>query len=469
MQILRLVLECETPLHCGGGNDEVLDQPVIRDAFGLWRIPGSTIAGSLRALGNEIDEKLTCEVFGEQTGDESRASLMWCEDGLLVDFDGQPAIAKILQGHEPEIKCETFVRDHVCLDLETGTGIEGGKFDMEFVPAGARFLLELRCDGWQKELTQAQIDYCRKLFAQVLAGKLELGGKSGLGYGKYKIISREYGEIDLTAKSGMAAWLDQPDYPLPNPDKSQPLPTANAATPKQGLNGGIEIPLVCNGPILIGGGNALRPDNKIGEADMLFALTPRLDYAKKAIVWQAVLPASSIKGVLRHAIYKILKSLGAANAKKMLDQLFGYVGHDDSQCGKLVVCDAILGEYAPNSYQTVQHVALDRFTSAAINGALFNEEPFWLANTAVALKLAVNDLNGAEAALFFHAVCDLCEGALAVGSGVNRGNGRLALPNWPQSLDKIKGDLNWAGEAVLANLQNLAPLWDKALQERIAQ
>ena len=33
--IFKVIVECETPLHCGGGIDDVLDQPVARDAFGL--------------------------------------------------------------------------------------------------------------------------------------------------------------------------------------------------------------------------------------------------------------------------------------------------------------------------------------------------------------------------------------------------------------------------------------------------
>ena len=47
--IARIVLEAETPLVVGGGNNELsTDRPVAKDANGLPYIPGTSLTGVLR-------------------------------------------------------------------------------------------------------------------------------------------------------------------------------------------------------------------------------------------------------------------------------------------------------------------------------------------------------------------------------------------------------------------------------------
>lgn len=475
IRLLRLIIECETPLHCGGGEDEIQDQPVTRDAFGYWRIPGSSLAGALRALGEKEDPELTRRMFGEQEGSESHASFIWCEDGLLLDYDGKPVLEKLLAGEEPKIATGPFVRDHVRIDLESGASEDGGKFDAEIVPAGARFLLEFRCDSWDTEFTEAQLAYFDRLCSQVIAGQLSLGGKTGLGYGLYKVLDYACRDLELSEASGMKAWLALPEFCLPAPDlgKTVQLPEVGRSE-SAGLDGWLEVPLACAGPILIGGGSPHRPAGTGGEADLLFALTPRLSYeGKTRLLWQAVLPGSSIRGVLRHAVYAILQDLGTAKAEEMLNALFGFVDANEGQCGKLVIADSRLEFAGPGpNYQFEQHVALDRFSGGALDGALFSEEPFWTEGAGAKLRIRACNLEAHEAALFFHALFDLLDGCVAIGSGVNRGNGRLCLRGWRENpaaaAAAIGGNLTWNGKNVfadgLANLKQLAPAWDQALR-----
>lgn len=475
IHLLRLVIECETPLHCGGGEDEIQDQPVTRDAFGYWRIPGTSLAGSLRTLGERQDPALTRKMFGDQEKDESHASFIWCEDGLLLDYDGRPVLERLLNEEPPKIVAESYVRDHVRIDLESGASEDGGKFDAEIVPAGARFLLEFRCDSWDTEFTEAELAYFDKLCSEVLAGRLSLGGKTGLGYGLYKVVEYAFRELVLSEAEGMKAWLAMPEFGLPAQGLGKSIELAQApAVGGSGLNGWLELPLACAGPILIGGGSPHRPAGTGGVADILFALTPRLNYqGKEHLLWQAVLPGSSIRGVLRHAIYAILRDLGVERPEEMLNSLFGFVEANGGQRGKLVFADSRL-EFAGNkpNYQFEQHVALDRFSGSALDGALFSEEPFWSEGAQARVRIRACNLEAHEAALFFHAIFDLLAGSLAIGSGVNRGNGRLALPGWRENRAEaaraISGDLAWNGQKVLAdgleNLKQLAPAWDQALR-----
>lgn len=382
----------------------------------------------------------------------------------------------MLAGARPKIQAGIFVRDHVRLDLDRGSAVEGGKFDAEIVPAGTRFLLEIRCDGWDADLEPEQIAYFDALCSEVLGGNLSLGGKTGLGYGLYHVVCKAYRDIDLTTPEGMTSWLGLSHFGIPETICGNAVSIGQSSVQLgEGLDGWIEVPLESSGPILIGGGRMDRPASTGSEADIIFALTPRLDYDSKThLHWNAVLPASSIRGVFRHAVNDILQSLGSQDSEKLLNGMFGFVDASHAKCGKLIMTDVTLRSETAN-FQFQPHVALDRFSSAALDGALFSEEPFWNERTRAVLRIRACSLEAHEAALFFHALFDWLEGSLAIGSGANRGNGRLALPGWrkdpARAFDLLGGDLAWNGVKIFGNgpkiLAELAPLWDRALKEAL--
>lgn len=479
MRIFRMIIECSTPLHCGGGAEDILqDQPVTRDAFGLWRIPGSSLAGVLRGLCDSVEPAMTGKMFGE-SGGEPRPSLVWCADGILLDFDGLSAPDKMIAGQQVEIPQGPFVRDHVRLDCDRGCAVEGGKFDEEIVPAGARFLLEFRCDGWNRKLTDEECACFDRLCALALGGALDLGGKTANGYGRYRVIEKSCREIDLFDPAGMEAWLNLSRGKMPQTGEGRELDLAPAleALPDAGLNGTAQMSLVCDGPILIGGGQPVLPDGSLSDADIIFALSPYLDYGRKKLCWRPVLPGTSLKGVLRHAVYRILRDGGASAelAQNRLNDLFGHIEGNDGQCGRLVVEDCPLLEARQGTL--VQHVAIDRFTGGALDGALFSEEPVWIEGLEVQARIHARGADGAGAALIFQALLDLGQGLLGVGSGVNRGNGRLRAKMGTEPgavLESAEGNLAFGGRpllagdagARLATLAELAHEWEKCGEAR---
>ncbi len=146
----RAIIELRTPLHCGGGEDNGFDQPVLRDAFGCYRIPGSTVAGVLLSYAKKLfpdNPTLISRAFGgggtkgkegyqDQPG---KSSAIWCYDAPLLDFDHIPAAHKCACGDTPRIGLGPYIRDHVRIDDASGAAEQGGKFDEEFVPAGSRY------------------------------------------------------------------------------------------------------------------------------------------------------------------------------------------------------------------------------------------------------------------------------------------------------------------------------------------
>lgn len=469
-----MLLECLTPLHCGGGPEDPLqDQPVSRDAFGLWRVPGSSLAGILRALSERLDPAMTPLMFGETHNRDKapRPSLIWCEDVVLLDFDGQVALAKKLAGQEISVPLGPFVRDHVRLDLERDTAIAGGKFDTEIVPAGSRFLMEVRCDGWERELTREEKTHFDRLCAHARAGLLELGGKLGNGYGRYRALECSYTELDLKSPPDMESWLNISRHSSRFPYAGQELPLVeeDACLYPEGLHGTLEMRLACDSPILIAGGSSIQK-GEIHEADMLYALSPWLDYARKKLVWRPLVPGSSLKGVMRHGVYRILRDMGLPEeeAAKRLDQLFGFVDGHRARCGKLQVEDCPLLPSPAREF--IQHVAIDRFSGGAVEGALFSEEPVWMPGLELPLRVHISDADSGDAILLFQLLLDLGKGLLCVGNGRNRGNGRLQSAEgttYISILNGMDGTISWRGDAILQGsgdarlqkLQTLAKVW----------
>ncbi len=471
----RLIFTLETPLHCGGGDDQFLDQPVTRDSFGLYSIPASSITGALRAYAKKLDASENCsavdKLFGSANKDGSDASLLWVSDAKLLDFDGQFAASKFIQGRSSDCKIATnqgpFIRDHVCIDEQSATAKEGGKFDEEIVPSGAKFALELTLDGWNK----AEAEDCKSLFLKLCNSlknrKISFGGKQTNGYGRISFKDDEImiREFDLTKEKDAEDYLNLKNKPLFSKNdggQEVPLKVESDATVNQKDNtvsGDITLTLVSNGPLLVVG-PGVGEDLKNIDADMTFVRTPVFDYNKQTVVDKKIIPSTSFKGVLRHRMIDIAKVWGFKdNYAPLLTKIFG--DKDDAGVGNLYVTDTTLKGNL-NKEVVVQHVAIDRFTGGAYTGALFNEAPVWNKETEFDLHIILNELDFVSAKLLAFALFDLAEGTLPIGNGVNRGNGKLSLKQVNGSYKQsISCNLNIQGKGQI-KLENGQGDYEKA-------
>jgi hypothetical protein len=166
-----------------------------------------------------------------------------------------------------------------------------------------------------------------------------------------------------------------------------------------------------------------------------------------------VLPATSIKGALRHRATFHARRLngqwasrdavnGAQQAPPVVDALFGSAKEraDDDERGtgfpgRLTLSDL---EFRGTGQAALDHVCLDRFTGGPMAGMLFSEAPaFGHAPFTLEMWLDTADrgnrhLTPEARTVLRHALLDLAEGRLALGGGSNRGHGFF------------KGSLMWA-------------------------
>jgi len=239
----KLVIEgeilCETGLHIGAGKGSLeiggADNPVVKDAFGLPYIPGSTLRGRLRSLleqssglavpselvyvskrkGQEVrihqsdrPDDDVCVLFGRNPGRVERVagealdavnvtpSRLAVYDAPLVVESITPQMRENLDDELTEVKSENAV-DRITSQASPRT--------LERVPAGARFRIRLILDVLCEE-------------DKALAGRLAeglrlleddaLGGGGGRGSGRVK-----FGSLKL-------AWRGKDYYAKGTPETS---------------------------------------------------------------------------------------------------------------------------------------------------------------------------------------------------------------------------------------------------------
>jgi len=212
--ILEGDLECQTGLHIGAGKGSLeiggADNPVVKDAFGLPYIPGSSLRGKLRSLleqssgmsvpaelvylskrkGQEVrihqsdrpDDEI-CLIFGRNPGRLDRVSgdafesavatpaRLTVYDAPLIAESITPQMRENLDDEITEVKSENAI-DRITSQANPRT--------LERVPAGARFhfrmILDLLC-GEDRELVPRVIEALRLLEDDSLGG----GGSRGSG------------------------------------------------------------------------------------------------------------------------------------------------------------------------------------------------------------------------------------------------------------------------------------------------
>jgi len=212
--ILSGDLHCETGLHIGAGKGSLeiggADNPVVKDAFGLPYIPGSSLRGKLRSLlenalgltapselvflskrrGQEVrihqsdrpDDEV-CLLFGRNPGRMERVEGEAIESSIAsparlavydAPLDPESITAQMRENLDDEI---TEVKSENAIDRITA---QSNPRTLERVPAGARFrvrlVLDVLCDA-DKALAARVIEGLRLLEDDALGG----GGSRGNG------------------------------------------------------------------------------------------------------------------------------------------------------------------------------------------------------------------------------------------------------------------------------------------------
>ena len=458
----RLLLRTATPLHIGGPRDPLLDAPVVRNAFGHWYLPGSSVAGVLRGAAARVaGERTAARLFGHTTDDDPRASAVTIGDGELVDFDGRSTLRKPLAGEAIAFPVTLrVVQDHVRLqtdlDEAPGTAADAGKFDREVVPVGVVFAAEIECDGRVGD-DQSVLD---RIIRSLGDGDLALGGGGAGGHGRLELVRWSRRRFDLDLADDVRAYAGLvPDPAAALPGGSIMEAQGDAGQEGPGIRGRITIGLRSDGPLLIGGEQGPFAGQDQG-ADLVFHRQPVLDPDRGEVTSRPMIPGTAIRGLIRSRVIRTLLAAGLADREVEAEvaALFGHAAGDTGRRGRLRVEGAVLDDL-PGTL--VQHVAIDRLTGGSLKSALFTEAPIWSPGLEFDITIRLDGVDARQVALLAHALWDLHGGLAPIGGGTRRGNGRLRIR------EDDAGPLGLALDVALS--RDGEPLEGDAIQELITE
>lgn len=449
VHLARVTLETTAPLSLSSGrNDGIFDTHLVRDANGLPVIPGTALAGVLRHLiVDRVGTAAASRLFGElgKGDDEGHASRVTLTHGHLHDQTDRPVDGlqqRLPAFLEPLAKHLSAKRDHVRINRR-GTADGSGKFDRALLPAGHRFTFDLSLQS-----DEPSPNDWRELLAALTSAAFRLGGATRSGYGAVEVKACRCLTADLRTPDGLAAfagWPGRLDAPLPASTVDVQLAPEQADCVDDALT--ITLVLSPEAGFRIGqpGATPLVADGKPADA---------VPYTEKRVVWengraresgrQVIVPASSVKGVLRHRTafhHARLTGRFASRTSRLeatqtaddgLGPLFGDAlssrASTSGQAGCVWFDDAVL-DAASCASGTQSHVSIDRFTGGARESRLFKEELVYPTKPdAIRLRIVLDPrrLRATTPEMrraFRLALEDLAHGRLALGAASTRGHG----------------------------------------------
>jgi len=428
--LARIIIEAATPIVVKSGEKNILtDGVVLRDVNGMPYIPGTSIAGVMRHAWE--DAKMDVEkIFGFQKKKDGEGSKVIFTEARILDSEGK--VVDGLQQVSDSLLLEYKnlpIRQHVRM-THKGVAADKGKFDEEIVYAGTRFCFEMEMLG--KESDSENFD---KLLGILHNQTFRLGSGTRKGFGEIKLVSIWKKSLniedaeDLDLYLSKSSNLEESCHWFGDEDKMECTANSNGWTK-------YELCLTPENFFLFGSGYG---DD---EADM----TP---VKEKKVNWENgigqlsecsyLVPATSLKGAIAHRVafhynrlqkkYADLLSenerescVGKNNEAVRL--LFGSEGNEKGEGklrGNVILSDLYLSDNVQD--KLLNHVAIDRFTGGAIDGALFTEKVAYRKTAMPVIEFWVNKLSDDVQMSFELTLDDICKGMLPLGGGVNRGNG----------------------------------------------
>lgn len=474
-------LTARTALHVGAASSDGIaaDLLVARDGAGRLIVPGTSLAGAMRQashLAAGSDDQLA-GAWGAMWGAgefalvESRAARRGAHASLVLVSD---AVAAEDTGAESAVAA----RDHVGIDRLLGAAAHRTKYDRLVVAPGTDFVVRMTLEIPADEPQRGPLE---RLLAGMLAvleeGRLVLGGAGTRGLGRVRLVDtvvREERladrEVILTALSarraaGAIAADGQPPRLEALEEWNAPAP---ATVPLGAARVGVRLRWAPERSLVVGSGRA-------ADCADVVPLTVAMGKGDSTFV----LPGSAIKGALRSAAERVLRTLKKAPPAELVTtehphhhqievplvrELFGAPkrrrGEDPGGRGALSVADchakvrfptkawrdALLAD-SPHVAELalrrigglervaiVIHNSLDRWTGGAADKRLFGVlEPRGIEWEEIQLEIDVARLEQAGAeprragALLWLVLSQAQAGEFALGGMTTRGHGAVRI------------------------------------------
>lgn len=308
------ILTALTPLHVGGyGDSAETDLPLARNGAGEFYMPGTSLAGVLRAWYERAFGKAsTQELWGFQQHETGHASYVLIDD----------APVQLPEGAYVEI------RDGVGIDRVWGTAAEGIKYDRAVLPRGTRIpwvmTLEIPARQLSKALQQsetpdafdARVRHTKALLGHLLvaleAGNIAFGAARTRGLGRMACTLHTVLHQQFDSREGILAVLQGQGTAV----TPQDLIAADAATlPERQPCLKMAIRWEPCGSLMV----------KAGYDGVGVDILPLVSATEQGVA--LVLPGSAIKGVLRSQAERIVRTVLGRRAASLTNARQRFLTH----------------------------------------------------------------------------------------------------------------------------------------------
>ena len=441
-----------TPISVGGiGDGEHVDLELAEDGTGRCYVPGTSLAGPMRAW---LMSRLPPDPEAKSDDGPEDHSLIRALFGY-VEEKGQKGQASALFVYDSPIKDKDVRRERrhgIAINAKTGTVEEGLFYTRALLPKNTRLPLEMELDVLEDYGKRFKIEIhghpagaLARIVKALQDEDIRFGACKTRGMGRMKLEGLELDYYDFTNKDedALTRWLN--DQPSNTHDLGL---AALAHFPEPNLNEGrlftIAINWLAASPIMVKAGR----DGM--ETDMMPLMSGSTDGKLSPVI-----PGSSLKGALRSQARKILNTLfGDPPAPPPSDKdddepwpiladLFG----SKAQAGRLRIDDLYYersisdkawleedGAAMDEVTERRQHVAIDRFTGGASDGALYSARPVKRGEGWGPIVLGLDASNAVsegdtrkELALLRLLIRDMEDGYIPIGFGTRRGLGEIEV------------------------------------------
>ncbi|WP_121641026.1 RAMP superfamily CRISPR-associated protein [Virgibacillus sp. Bac330] len=386
--------ELASPLLAGSGEDDFSDMDILRDYKGTPFLAGTAVAGACRQWldTNDMDKTAVDSLFGARKNEEIKQDSDLFQSRIFISD---------LQFTDPK----TTIRDHVKLTKNKTTD-NMGKFDIEVIETGTPFIM--RFEYIERDGTGEHHD--NKLIQAIISGinhgELTFGGKTNRGYGRLKVKEVKQKEFHYTNTKTVEDWLE---WSWENISKEKSSLDEYIENEKQFHE--VEVPLKLKQTLLI-------RDYKTNEDDYTYLRAND----------KPVIPGTTWAGAFRHRLQQIACEILGENKEieKKLEDIFGSK-HDKNQTNtsRLTFEESVIEEATPFK---ITRNAIDRFSGATIDGALFTGEVVCKGKTNLVIRWRKDSSYDPIIMGILHwLIQDLMHGFLAIGGETAVGRGVFEL------------------------------------------
>ncbi len=414
--VFNVPVETMSPLRIASGMDDGLtDILILKNKAGQALVPGTSLAGVLRAaIAGIYNEAVAAKIFGsvEDNGNQSMINI-----GDIILSDSQ-----------------LLHRDGVAIDTFCGVGVKGAKYDYEAIDRGARgdLVIELtvRENDLQnapnvalvhKNITNLYSDVAATI-ADLLTAGIHLGSLTAKGYGRLAGKKNAgYLLFDFSTADGAKDWLAY----LDNNYNGKPayIGDAEAIATSSEEDFIMEADFALQSFLIVRDFEEAAERSNKDEKLAAVQLKSGRDF---------VIPGTSVKGVIRNRCTKIMTYLCGEAKNKVNEFINPLMGYANDKTGAALKSRLLVDEIyiAKSDAKPMKHSRnrINRFTGGTEDGALFTEEVIRQENkdnAAVKMCLRVSKCSQAEAGLLLLVLKDFWLGKLSLGGGKSIGRGTL--------------------------------------------